>query len=203
LRRHVVNLGIDLDHFRSAEPAFPAEGPVIGTVGRLDEQKAQGVLIDAIPRVLERYPDARLVLVGDGPLRDRLEGHARHLGISESVLFAGKRDDVPRWLASFDIFALTSLFEGLCYAVLEAQAAGVPVIATPVGGVRETVVDGETGLVVPPGDDHALAGAILRLLDDPDEARRLADEAAVRVAGFSREEMVIATLALYGDSGGR
>jgi glycosyltransferase involved in cell wall biosynthesis len=198
LRRHVVSLGIDLDRFRAAEPALPPNGPVVGTVGRLDEQKAQRVLIDAAPLVLERHPNARFVLVGDGPLRARLEEQARALGVGDAIVFAGARDDVPRWLASFDVFALPSLFEGLCYAVIEAQAAGVPVVATAVGGVRETVVDGVTGIVIPISDPQALAHAILQLLDQPDDARRLAAEAAVRVEHFATERMVAETIALYG-----
>jgi glycosyltransferase involved in cell wall biosynthesis len=198
LRSHVVSLGIDLERFRGADRALPVGGPVVGSVGRLETQKAPHVLIDAIPLVLERHPDARFVLVGDGSLRHSLEDRAHDLGVETSVLFAGHRDDVPRWLASFDVFVLTSLFEGLCYAVLEAQAAGVPVVATPVGGVRETVVAGETGLVVATEDVRALADAVSALLDDPAEAQRLAREAESRVARFSRERMVTETLALYG-----
>jgi glycosyltransferase involved in cell wall biosynthesis len=106
---------------------------------------------------------------------------------------------VPELLASFDVFAFPSLFEGLCLAVIEAQAAGVPVVATPVGGIRETVVDGETGLLVPPRDPAALAVAIRRLLDDPDLARRLADEARRRVREtYSEQRMIELTLGLYG-----
>jgi glycosyltransferase involved in cell wall biosynthesis len=109
----------------------------------------------------------------------------------------GNRSDVPDLLASFDVFAFPSRFEGLCVAVIEAQAAGVPVVATAVGGIRETVVDGETGFLVPVGDAEALADRILRVLEHPDEARRLADEARRRVRAFSEERMVAETLALY------
>jgi glycosyltransferase involved in cell wall biosynthesis len=145
--------------------------------------------------VIERHPDVRFVIVGDGELRAELEREAP----PGRFLFTGEREDVPELLASFDLFALPSLFEGLCYAVIEAQAAGVPVVATPVGGVRENVVDGETGLVVPPSDPRALADAINRLLDDPREARRLADEAQRRVLErYSLTRMVEETLALYG-----
>jgi glycosyltransferase involved in cell wall biosynthesis len=198
LRSHVVYLGIDLDRFRSADRALPPNGPVIGNVARLSEQKGQRFLVDALPRIAERHPGARVALVGDGPLRAALERQAASLGVAEHVVFAGQRHDVPRWLASFDVFALPSLFEGLCYAVIEAQAAGVPVVATPVGGVRDTVVDGETGILVPAEDSAALADAIVRLLDDPAEARRLATEAARRATRFSRDRMVRETIALYG-----
>src|SRR5262249_3721845 len=122
---------------------------------------------------------------------------ASALGIADGVLFAGARDDVPELLASFDVFAFPSRFEGLCLAVIEAQAAGVPVVATPVGGIRETVVDGETGVLVPVDDAAALAEAILRLLGDPQERRRLSEEARRRVHDtFSETRMVEETVRL-------
>jgi glycosyltransferase involved in cell wall biosynthesis len=111
----------------------------------------------------------------------------------------GHRDDVADVLAGFDVFAFPSLFEGLCLAVIEAQAAGVPVVATAVGGIRETVVPDETGLIVPTEDPLALADAILALLDDPERALRLAMEAQRRViAQFSQATMVEETIRLYG-----
>jgi glycosyltransferase involved in cell wall biosynthesis len=198
LRSHVVPLGIDLDHFAAATPALSCTGRLVGSVARLAPQKGQRILLDAVPLVLRRHPDARFVLVGDGELRDELEHQAHRLGIADSVLFTGARTDVPELLASFSVFALPSYFEGLCLAVLEAQAAGVPVVATPVGGVRETVVPGETGMRCDPGDPVSLADGIARLLDDPDEARRLADEALRRVRErFGIERMVAETIAVY------
>src|SRR5207302_9722355 len=125
------------------------------------------------------HPDARFVVVGDGPMRSKLERAARGLPFT----FTGAVDDVPAQLAGFDVFALPSRFEGLCLAVIEAQAAGVPVVATPVGGIVETAVPGETGLLVPPGDAPALADAILRVLDRPEEAAAMAAEARRRVLG--------------------
>jgi glycosyltransferase involved in cell wall biosynthesis len=147
--------------------------------------------------VRDRRRDVRFVVVGDGELRGRLEERAADL----PVLFTGQRDDVPELLASFDVFAFPARFEGLCLAVIEAQAAGVPVVATPVGGIRETVVDGETGLLVPVGDPGALAGAILRLLQEPELAARLASEARRRVRErYSEARMVELTLDLYSRS---
>jgi glycosyltransferase involved in cell wall biosynthesis len=193
LPSHVVPLGIDLARF-SVERR-PHEGVVIGNVARLVEQKGQRTLVEAAPLVLDQRPDARFIVVGDGELRDELEGLADGLPFE----FRGLRDDVPAQLAEFDVFAFPSLFEGLCLAVIEAQAAGVPVIATPVGGITETVVDGGTGLLVPPRDAEALAAAILRLLDDGALASRLAREARARVrACYSIEQMVSGTLELYG-----
>lgn len=195
----VVPLGIELDRFSGAEPALRYDGPIVGNVARLAEQKGQAVLIDAAPSVLARFPDARFVLVGDGELRGELEARVRALGLADCVLFTGERDDVPELLASFDVFAFPSLFEGLCLAVIEAQAAGVPVVATPVGGIRETVVPGETGLLVPPRDPEALATAIVRLLEDQHEAGHLAGEARRRaLERYAVERMVESTIALYG-----
>ena len=114
------------------------------------------------------------------------------------VDFLGARDDVPGLLAGFTVFALPTRFEGLCLAVVEAQAAGLPVVATPVGGIRETVVPGETGLLVPVDDASALADAITVLLDDPGLAARLAAEGRRRAfERFSLERMVERTAALY------
>jgi len=194
---HVIYLGIDLQRFRQSGPAMDRNGPVVGNVARLVPQKGQRFLLEAAPLVLQRHPQARFVLVGEGPSRAGLEAQARASGIDGHVLLTGERSDVPAWLASFDVFALPSLFEGLCYAVIEAQAAGVPVVATPVGGVRDTVVDRETGLIVPPEDPKALADAICWLLENPIEARKLSGEAARRVERFSKERMVQRTIALY------
>src|SRR6202011_5664571 len=127
--------------------------------------------------------------------RHDLERQAQQLGIADRVVFTGARTDVPELLASFSVFALPSFFEGLCYAVLEAQAAGVPVVATAVGGVRETVVAGETGVSCEVGDRVSLAAGITRLLDDPDEAARLANEARRRVRKrFAAERRAAGTL---------
>jgi glycosyltransferase involved in cell wall biosynthesis len=188
----VIPLGIELERFDLPRRAH--EGRVVGNVARLVEQKDQRALIDAAPAVLERFPDVRFVVVGDGPLRAELERRAAGLPFE----FTGPRDDVPELLAGFDVFAFPSRFEGLCLAVIEAQAAGVPVVATPVGGIVETVVPGETGALVPVGDSAALAEAIVAVLADPAAARGLAAEAQRRVrARFAVGPMVAATHTLY------
>jgi glycosyltransferase involved in cell wall biosynthesis len=157
-------------------------------------QKALHLLIEAAPAVLARHPDARFVIVGEGASRGELERLAEGLPFE----FTGERDDVPDLLAAFDVFAFPSDFEGLCYAVIEAQAAGVPVVATPVGGIPENVVPGETGMLVPTQDSTALADAINQLLDNPSEARRLATEARRRVLErYPISRMVERSLALY------
>ena len=187
---HVVPLGIDLERFAGLARGGHGERPRVGTVGRLAAQKGHRTLIEAA-RLL---PQADFVIVGDGELRAELERMA-----GSNVQLTGAREDVPELLASFDVYAQPSLYEGLCLAVIEAQAAGVPVVATPVGGMRETVVDGETGLLVPPEDPEGLAGAILRLLEDSALAKRLTAEASRRVRQrYSEARMIEETLGLYG-----
>jgi glycosyltransferase involved in cell wall biosynthesis len=186
---HVVPLGIDVDRYAGAHPALAADWPIVGTVGRLAPQKGHETLLAAARLV----PEAQFVIVGDGELRAGLKRAA-----GENVHFTGERDDVPELLASFDVYAQPSLYEGLCVAVLEAQAAGVPVVATPVGGMRDTVVHEETGLVVPVGDARALAAEIERLLEDQALAAGLADEAARRVRDrYTERRMIEETLAHY------
>lgn len=200
LRTHVVYYGIDLARFANAAPALEPEAGslVVGNVARLAPQKGQRHLVEAAALVHERHPEVRFLFVGDGELRAELEAQAASTARPDRFLFVGARDDVPELLASIDVFALPSLFEGLCYAVIEAQAAGVPVVATPVGGVRENVVDGETGLIVPLESPRALADAIVRLLDDPELAARLAANARKRTfERYSLERMVDETIALY------
>ena len=187
---HVVALGIDLDRFDGARPALRSERPLVGNVARLAPQKDHRTLIEAARLV----PEADFVVAGDGGLRHELERQAA----GSRVRFLGARDDVPELLASLDVFAFPSLFEGLCLAVIEAQTAGVPVVATPVGGIRETVVDGETGLLVPTGNPGGLAAAIRRLLEDRPAAEAMAAEAKRRVRErFSIERMLDETLRLY------
>jgi glycosyltransferase involved in cell wall biosynthesis len=186
---HVIPLGIDLERFAGAKPALEGGRPIVGSVGRLAEQKGYDTLLEAATLV----PEAEFVIVGDGELQSRLERAA-----GENVRLTGRRDDVPELLASFAVYAQPSRFEGLCVAVLEAQAAGVPVIATPVGGMRDTVVHEETGLVVPIGDAAALAAAVKRLLADRSLAKTLAHAAAGRVQdGYTERRMIDMTLALY------
>ena len=189
---HVVNLGIDVERFASGRAALPKqEGrPLVGNVARLAAQKDHRTLLGAAALM----PEADFAIAGEGELRDELERAA-----GPNVRLLGRRSDVPDVLASLDVFAFPSLYEGLCLAVIEAQAAGVPVVATAVGGIKETVVDGETGLLVPARDPEALAAAIRWLLEHPIEAGRLADEARRRaVERYSLQRMIDDTLALYG-----
>jgi glycosyltransferase involved in cell wall biosynthesis len=197
LRSHVVPLGIELERFARGTPLL--DGRIVGNVARLAEQKGHRDLVAAAALVLERRPDVRFVVAGDGELRRELQELAEPLG--DRFAFLGARSDVPDLLASFDVFAFPSRFEGLCVAVIEAQAAGVPVVATPVGGIKESIAEGETGWLVPPADPEALAERIVWVLDHDAEAHDVA--AAARERAFERhsvERMVAETLALYGNS---
>jgi glycosyltransferase involved in cell wall biosynthesis len=195
---HVVYYGIDLDRWLDAPHAIDHAGPIIGTAARLVEQKGLALLVEAAPTILTRYPSTLFVIVGDGDQRSHLEQLVHNAGLSESFVFTGMRHDVERYVSSFDIYALPSYFEGLCYAVIEAQAAGVPVIATPVGGVAENVVDGVTGKRMAVGDAASLADGILWMLDNPARARELGAEARRRaIERYSRRRMVAESVALY------
>jgi len=156
----------------------------IGCVSRLSREKGVDVLVEAFARIRRCTPDAELVLIGDGAQRAALEQQAADSGVAGHVQFLGTRDDVPALLATFDAYVLPSRTEGLPMALLEAMAAGLPVVATAVGGVPEVIVDGENGLLTGPEDPGALADAVVRLAGDDDLMRRLG--AAARAA-YERE----------------
>lgn len=177
---------------------IPADALLLGSVGRMHRSKDFGNLLTAMVQVRKRIPAVWLLLVGDGELRGELESRAQTLGLSSVVTFTGIRDDVPDILAALDIFVLPSRWEGLPLVVLEAMAAGLPVVATAVGGTPEVVVDGVTGLLVPPRDPAALAQAITRLLRNPDLRRKMGRAGRERVTEhFSVEQMVRKTESLY------
>jgi sugar transferase (PEP-CTERM/EpsH1 system associated) len=178
--------------------AIPRGTPVVAAVGRLHPQKDFPTLLRAMARVHEAVPGARLLVVGDGMLRGDLEAQARSLELSSSVVFTGQRADVPELLNAVDLFALSSLWEGLPNVVLEAMAAGLPVVGTRVGGVPEVVVDGVTGILVPPRDPEALASGIAQLLSDSELSQRMGDAGRARVVEqYSVERMVRETEVLY------
>jgi glycosyltransferase involved in cell wall biosynthesis len=167
---------------------------VVLVPARLDPLKGHQFLLEAAARV-ERV---HVVLAGDGPERGTLEALADRLGIAARVSFLGFREDMPLLFACADVVVLPSLAEGLPLAVLEAMAAGTPLVATAIGGTNEAVVDGVTGVLVPPRDAAALASAIEQVLADPAEARRRAHAAAERVAReFSADRMVASVEAIY------
>ena len=189
---------VDADGVRD-ELAIPPQAPLVAEVARLCDVKGQRELIDALVDV----PAAHVVFVGadlerGGDYERALRRRAEDRGVSDRVVFAGYRDDAARIIAAADVIALPSWTEGLPIVVLEAMALGRPVVATPVGGTRELVVDGETGLLVPPRDAGALADALRRLVDDASLRDRLGDAGRRRAAErFSLEASVQAVLDLY------
>lgn len=172
--------------------------PVIGNVAHFADHKGHRYLVEAAQQVIQREPRARFVLVGDGDLRAVIEEQVKALGLDASVIFTGFRADIPQVLAAFDLFVLSSHMEGMGSVLLEAMAMGRPIVATRVGGIPELIEDGVEGLLVPPRDPKALAGAILSLLADPDKRLRMGLAGRRKVAqGFSVEQMVAKTEKVY------
>ncbi len=204
-RWQVVHNGVDtsVPMRRQRGPALlglgiGADTPAVGFVGRLGPAKAPDVFLLALARVAAECPAVRALVVGDGPLRPSLEQQARQLGLERQVIFAGLRKDATELLSGLDAVAVSSLREGLSMAMLEAMAAGVPVVATAVGGTPELVRDGETGLLAPPGDPEALSRALSGLLADPGRADRIRCAARRQVEErFSLARMVEGYEALY------
>lgn len=183
----VVHSGIDVDAFARV-PGRPLlsrrPGELrIGTLACLKPQKDPLSLVRAARLVIDQEPDARFYVAGDGLLRPEVEQLASQLGLDDRLVLMGWVDDVHAFLHDLDVFVLTSRFEGLPRAVLQAFAAGVPVVATSVDGVPEVVVDGVTGRLVEPGDYEAAARAVIDLLRRPSEAARLAEVAQTRLVG--------------------
>ena len=176
------------------DPIERDDRPVVLTVARLDEQKGHRYLFEAAVQL----PDVQFMLAGDGPLRSALEEQVRTLGLEDRVHFLGHRTDIRDLLTHCDVFVLPSLYEGLPLSILEAMAAGKPVIATQVGGTAEAVLAGETGLLVPPADSTALAAAIHSMLADRAFARRLGTAGRLRVEReFSSDVLLQQVAALY------
>ncbi len=172
----------------------PVSGPVIGSIGRLSPEKGLDVLL----RALVELPGVTAVLVGDGPDRDELEQLALELDVADRAIFTGRVPESRAYFPVLDVYVLASRSEGLPLAVIEAMLASRPVVATDVGSVSEAIVDGETGLLVPPDDAAALAQAVRSLLDDPTRAAALGEAARARaVASFSAQAMARRYEALY------
>lgn len=198
-----VRSGLELDLYGSRpgvgaavrqELGLPLDGVVVGTVGRLSPQKDPLLLVRAVLPLLRERPEARLLVVGDGPLRAQVEAE---VGGSPQVVLTGLRTDVPRLLNAMDVFVLSSQWEGLPRTLLQAMATGVPVVATDADGVRDVVEDELTGRLVPRGDAHALREAVARLVDEPPLRRRLASAASTRLPEFDATRMVRELERLY------
>jgi glycosyltransferase involved in cell wall biosynthesis len=194
----VIYNGIDQKPYARRRRRESDKGPVIGIVGRLHEQKGHAVLLKAFPAILRDFPEALVTVIGEGELRRELEGLAASLGILAHVRFAGSRTDIPDQLGRMDVFVLPSLWEGLPIVLMEAMAAGLPIVATAVDGVTEMIEHERTGLLVPPGDPAGLAAALLRMLRDRRLGRRTGDHARVVAAErFGIDRMVRETETVY------
>jgi glycosyltransferase involved in cell wall biosynthesis len=177
------------EHAR-AELRLPQDAAVIGTVGNLTPKKDQDCLLRAFRTVLDRMPEARLVIVGGGVLERHLRRKAVELGIERETTFTGSRSDVEALLPGFDVFAMTSRYEGLSIALVEALAAGLPAVVTPVGGVVEVVRDGQEGFYAPVGDARRVADRLLTLLQDTELRKRMGEAAIERSHEFDMSSAV-------------
>jgi glycosyltransferase involved in cell wall biosynthesis len=162
---------------------------VIGTVARLDPRKGYNYLLESAAHVSKIYPRARFIFAGVGELRPELDRLVKKLGISEKVIFVGNVKSIPGFLGLLDIFVLPSLDEGFGIVILEAMTAGLPVVASRVGGIPEIVNENETGFLVEPANSEALAQAIIKLIDDKELRVRMGDLAKAKVKKFSSKEM--------------
>ena len=171
---------------------------LIANIGRLSPQKGQNYLIEAASIVIEQIKNVKFLFVGEGELESTLKAQIQQKHLEDYFVFTGFRNDVTRLLSAFEILVMPSLFEGLCFAVIEASAMGVPVIASKTGGLQRSVVDKRTGILVEPKDPQALAKAIIWMLKNPQEAKDMG------LAGkkyfmemFTQEQMVKKTEKLY------
>ena len=207
-RMGVIHHGTDVEAFRALTADLPAlraslglapDDVVLGIIGRVAPEKGHNDLLEAMRLLADRHPCLRLVVVGDGSDMANLRREVSGKGLGKRVVFAGFRDDVNNVMAALDIVAVPSVWPEPCSAAIQqGMALGKPVVASRVGGTPEMVADGETGFLVPPSDPAALAGAISRLTDAPEERRKMGEGGRARVeAKFSLCRMVDEVEALY------
>lgn len=211
--RHALGLGIQTDKLRLVPPGLSPRGNhlrmsasehlgvavdtiLIGFVGRLDEQKAPELVVEAASRIIERRRKIHVVVIGDGPLRNDLVALARRLRIADAFSWLGEAP-ARGWLPALDVLAMPSRYEGFSYLLLEALDAGLPVVCTPVGGVSEAIEDGVNGFVVPHEDVEALANRLTQLVDDPNLRAAMGLRARQRSARFSLPRMIDRTEEIY------
>jgi glycosyltransferase involved in cell wall biosynthesis len=203
-RLRLVSPGVRVEALQlAATPGAARErlglaGFVVGTVARLEEQKGHEYLLEAVHRVLPEIPELCVVLVGDGQRRANIEKQVEDLGLTRVVRLLGTRRDVPLILRALDLFLQPSLWEGIPLTLLEAMAAGLPVISTRVGRAPEVIREGDCGRLVPPGDSGALAAAILDAYRHPEQRRNWAAQARRRIVEhYSQEAMLRQFADLY------
>jgi len=204
-RTEVVYEGVDVERIDRLEAAnlhadlyLPTHAPIVGTVAPLVPQKGLQYLVGAAVLAVRAVPDLRVVLIGQGPQRESLERQIHEVHLERHIFLAGFREDAIEVTKAFDVFAISSISEGMCTALVDAMAAGKAAVATAVGGIPEVVVDGETAFLVEPRDEAAMADALVRLLRDDALRSRMGAAARARAREVFRvEAMVDATLAVY------
>lgn len=205
LRGDAVLIPNGIDHRRFLDApdrretlGIPAGVPVVGMIGRLVPDKDPVGFVAAARAVAGVLPEARFLVVGDGPLRPRVQEAVEREGLAGVVIMTGERPDIPELLATMDVVVLTSRWEGMPMVVLEAMASARPVVAPRLGGLTEVIEDGVTGRLTPPGDERTIAEAVIALLRDAPARRRMGEQGRARVRErFSLERMVAQTLAVY------
>src|SRR5215468_5452388 len=204
-RTVTVHEGIDVEHVLAApsvdvHQAFflPHGAPVVGNIAALVPHKGQRHLIEAAHLVVQKMPDARFVMLGEGELREALERLVKEYHLEKHVLLPGFRTDVLGCIKSFDLFVMSSVTEGLGTSLLDAMACSRPIVATRAGGIPEVVDDGVTGVLVPARDHQAMADAIVALLEDRPRRTAMGNAGLARVnARFTVETMIVGTAAVY------
>ena len=188
---------IDAQSIRS-EFHIPKSTPIIGTVGRFFPQKGQKYLLEAVAKVRNKFPHIAVFVIGDGSLKEELQDHTKKLNIEQNIIFTGVRRDIPALLAAMDIFIFPSLWEGFGNALVEAMAAGKPIIATDIPSVREILDSGKSGIVVPPANSEAIARSLDLLLSDRALAENLGNAARERaLSSFTIDSTVRGYSSLY------
>ena len=203
----VIYNGIDIVKFKAGSSEEGADkkrglglgaGPVAGIVARLSDVKGHIYLIEAMKNILEEFPSAKLLIVGEGREKERLLEGCRRLGVSDSVIFYPCVADTREILQAMDIFVMPSLNEGLGLGLMEAMASGLPVVASAVGGIKDLISDGKTGLLVEPKDSAGLADKIKGLFRDPERRKSLGLNARALIAqDFAQDRMVSQTEGAY------
>ncbi len=196
---HLIRSGVELDRFGHpqqppaeirAKLGIPADALVVGSVTRLSLQKAPLDLVDAFAEIHRKRPLTHFIIVGDGPLRPDVEAKIRELGLSDQITLTGLRRDVPELMAAFDIFVLSSLWEGLPRVLPQAMATGLPIVATRADGSAEAVAEGENGFLVQRGQPKALAGKVLLLLNDAELREKMGENGRLHAHTFGARKMV-------------
>lgn len=201
----VIYNGIEIEKYRDAKPekglreslGILPDDYVVIMVARMVEQKNHKIVIASAPEIINSVPRVKFLFVGDGRLRRELQEQVREKGLDKYFIFTGTRTDIPQLLKISDVFILPSFKEGFSNAIVEAMAAGLPVIASKVGGNPEAVIDGTTGFLVSPDDSSALAKLIIRLANEPELRQKIASASIKQAEKFSISEMVKRTEELY------